>query len=87
MSGVRPFRAGDWLRHVHWAQTAKHDRLIVRERQATGRRSVELVIDVDREAHPDAVETDSLEEVIRVARLDQPPVSCAPRERLRSFGR
>jgi len=66
MSGVRPFRAGDWLRHVHWAQTAKHDRLMVRERQATGRRSVELVIDVDREAHPDAVETDSLEEVIRV---------------------
>jgi uncharacterized protein (DUF58 family) len=66
MSGVRPFRAGDWLRHVHWAQTAKHERLMVRERQATGRRSVELVIDVDREAHPHAVETDSLEQVIRV---------------------
>jgi uncharacterized protein (DUF58 family) len=66
MSGVRPFRPGDWLRHVHWAQTAKHDRLMVRERQATGRRSVELVIDVDREAHPDTVEFDSLEEVIRV---------------------
>jgi uncharacterized protein (DUF58 family) len=66
MSGVRPFRPGDWLRHVHWAQTAKHDRLIVRERQATGRRSVELVIDVDRESHPQHVETDSLEEVIRV---------------------
>ncbi len=39
---------------------------MVRERQATGRRSVELVIDVDREAHPDAAETDSLEELIRV---------------------
>jgi uncharacterized protein (DUF58 family) len=66
MSGVRPFRPGDWLRHVHWAQTAKHDCLMVRERQATGRRSVEVVIDVDPEAHPDEVETDSVEDVIRV---------------------
>lgn len=66
MSGVRPFRPGDWLRHVHWAQTAKHDRLMVRERQATGRRSVELVIDLDKESHPNPVEIDSLEDVIRV---------------------
>ncbi len=29
--GVRNFRDGDRLRQVHWAQSAKHDRLVVRE--------------------------------------------------------
>ena len=31
---TRAYRRGDSLRQVHWAQTARHDRLIVRERQA-----------------------------------------------------
>ncbi|MCS6775233.1 MAG: DUF58 domain-containing protein [Chloroherpetonaceae bacterium] len=33
--GVRPWRQGDSLRRVHWAQTARHDRMIVCEMQAT----------------------------------------------------
>jgi hypothetical protein len=39
---------------------------MVCEKQATGRRSVELVLDMDREAHPDQIQTDSVEEVLRV---------------------
>jgi uncharacterized protein (DUF58 family) len=43
--GVRPFRTGDSLRHVHWAQTARQDRFVVCERQATARRRVRLILD------------------------------------------
>jgi uncharacterized protein (DUF58 family) len=43
--GVRPFRDGDSLRNVHWAQSAKSESLIVCERQSVSRRSVVLKID------------------------------------------
>ncbi len=66
MSGLRSFRNGDSLRHVHWAQTAKHDRLVVCERQTTGRRRVQLILDGHQEAHPGCEGADSLEEMIRV---------------------
>lgn len=33
--GVRPWRQGDSLRRIHWAQTARHDRMIVCEMQST----------------------------------------------------
>jgi len=33
-TGVRPYRPGDSLRQVHWAQTARRDALVVFERQA-----------------------------------------------------
>jgi uncharacterized protein (DUF58 family) len=42
--GVRPYREGDSLRHVHWAQSARHDSLIVCERQSVARRSLQLEI-------------------------------------------
>jgi uncharacterized protein (DUF58 family) len=40
--GVRPYREGDSLRHVHWAQSARHDSLVVCERQSVARRSLRL---------------------------------------------
>ncbi len=42
--GVRPYREGDSLRHVHWAQSARHDSLVVCERQSIARRSLRLEI-------------------------------------------
>lgn len=42
--GVRPFRAGDSLRRVHWPQTARHDRLIVVERQTPALPWVQLIL-------------------------------------------
>ena len=46
LTGTRAFREGDSLRRVHWAQTARHDRLIVCERQAAVISAVEIVVDL-----------------------------------------
>ncbi|HND53600.1 MAG TPA: DUF58 domain-containing protein [Pirellulaceae bacterium] len=43
--GVRPFRHGDSLRHVHWLQTARRDELIVRERQTATQRRIRITLD------------------------------------------
>jgi len=43
--GVRPYRPGDSLRQVHWAQTARRDSLVVFERQARSRQSVSIWLD------------------------------------------
>lgn len=47
-TGVRPYRPGDTLRQVHWAQTARRDTLVVFERQASASQSVLIQIDMDR---------------------------------------
>jgi len=44
--GVRPYREGDSLRQVHWAQTARRDNLVVFERQSRSRQSVSIGLDV-----------------------------------------
>lgn len=44
-TGVRPFRPGDSLRHVHWAQTARRDQLIVFEHQSLSKQTVSIVLD------------------------------------------
>jgi uncharacterized protein (DUF58 family) len=43
--GVRPYREGDSLRQVHWAQTARRDSLVVFERQSRSRPSVSIWFD------------------------------------------
>ncbi len=43
--GVRPFRPGDSLRQVHWAQTARRDSLVVFERQSRTRQVVSIWFD------------------------------------------
>ena len=64
--GVRPYRQGDSLRTVHWAQTARHDRLIVCERQATARRTARVVIDSDTAVHRGDLAQGSREWAIRL---------------------
>lgn len=49
--GVRPYRRGDSPRRVHWAQSAKHDRLVVCELEAATRPVVLLVLDTDPAVH------------------------------------
>ena len=46
MMGTRPFRDGDSLRRVHWAQTARQQTMIVTERQAPAMSSVRVVLDL-----------------------------------------
>lgn len=58
--GVRRFREGDSLRHVHWAQTARQRELIVCERQATIASAVRIGVDLPADA-------ERLETVLRAA--------------------
>lgn len=54
MMGTRLFRAGDSLRRVHWAQTARQQTMIVTERQAPAMTSVKVVLDLSQASHPDS---------------------------------
>lgn len=67
MLGTRPFRPGDSLRRVHWAQTARYDRLIVCERQASTSSSLEVDLDADPAAHCGFGRDSSWEWSIRIA--------------------
>jgi uncharacterized protein (DUF58 family) len=65
--GVRPYRRGDPRRRIHWAQTARHDRLIVCERQAMSSPRAQIVLDADPRIHRGASQVGSREWAIRVA--------------------
>jgi uncharacterized protein (DUF58 family) len=64
--GLRPFRQGDSLRHVHWQQTARQDRIVVCERQASARRRVQLILDPGASFETGG-SCESQEDLIRVA--------------------
>jgi uncharacterized protein (DUF58 family) len=49
--GTRGFRQGDSLRRVHWAQSARHQRLIVTERQSGAESRVCVRIDACSDSH------------------------------------
>jgi uncharacterized protein (DUF58 family) len=49
--GVRPYRRGDSPRWIHWAQSARHDRLVVCELQSNSRPVVLLILDLDEANH------------------------------------
>ena len=66
MSGTRPFRDGDSLRRVHWAQTARYDRLVVSERHTSVVSHVELIAELAPENHSPAGRESSLEWTIRI---------------------
>jgi uncharacterized protein (DUF58 family) len=59
LAGLRPFRHGDSLRQIHWQQSARHDRLIVCERQATRLPRVRIVLDTDPSSHAHSEGDDS----------------------------
>ena len=54
--GVRPYRPGDSLRQVHWAQTSRRDSLVVFERQSRSRQTVSIWLDCDAAAAEDTNE-------------------------------
>jgi len=65
--GVRPYRRGDSPRRIHWPQSARHDRLIVCELQATHRPVVQIVVDTDPASHSGRGSHSSREWAIRIA--------------------
>ncbi len=66
LMGTRLFRDGDSLRRVHWAQTARHDRLIYCERQAATQSAVAVILDADESIHSGTGRDSSLEWAIRI---------------------
>lgn len=65
--GVREYRRGDPMRWIHWSQTARHDRFMVREFQAGGIPRVRIVLDCDANAHVGAGPDCSFEWAVRIA--------------------
>lgn len=51
-AGVRAYRRGDTLRSIHWRQTARHGRLIVREPGGTARHWLHVRLDTRRASYP-----------------------------------
>ncbi|WP_020467974.1 DUF58 domain-containing protein [Zavarzinella formosa] len=66
VTGVRPYRRGDSPRRIHWAQSAKHDRLIVCELQSMARPVIQLILDADPASHAGAGPDGSREWAIRI---------------------
>ncbi|MEN1678410.1 MAG: DUF58 domain-containing protein [Planctomycetota bacterium] len=65
--GVRTFRPGDELRDVHWAKSARHDQLIVNEREASTVQRLALFVDVEPARHAGSGADSSLEWTLRIA--------------------
>lgn len=66
-TGVREYRRGDPMRWIHWPQTARHDRFMVREFQASGVPRVRIVLDCDADAHVGTGKDSSFEWGVRIA--------------------
>ncbi len=64
---VRDFRRGDSLKRVHWPQTARHGRLILREHEALGRPTAQILLDTRAEVHAGTGGDASLEWAVRIA--------------------
>jgi uncharacterized protein (DUF58 family) len=48
--GVREYRTGDSMRHVHWGLTARHNQVMVREFEEERTRRLAIVVDTERDA-------------------------------------
>lgn len=67
MMGTRPFRPGDSLRGVHWAQTARQQRMVVTERQAPAMSSIRVILDLSEASHPEANRNQTIELAVATA--------------------
>jgi uncharacterized protein (DUF58 family) len=65
--GVREYRRGDPMRWIHWPQTARHDRFMVREFQASGVPRVRIILDCEADVHVGAGAHSSFEWAVRIA--------------------
>ncbi|MEC9092725.1 MAG: DUF58 domain-containing protein [Planctomycetota bacterium] len=65
--GVRDFREGDSIRHIHWPKTAQMNQLITRELQSSIRRTVRVLLDLSVASHSGVGSQSTYEMAIRVA--------------------
>jgi hypothetical protein len=65
--GVRLFRIGDRLRNIHWAQSARSQKLMVRERQSIASTGATVLLDLSPSEHEGRGVDSSFEWAIRIA--------------------
>jgi uncharacterized protein (DUF58 family) len=65
--GVRCYRDGDRLQNIHWAQTVRSQRLMVRERQTIASTGATILLDLSPANHVGHGVDNSLEWAIRIA--------------------
>ena len=65
--GVRDYRIGDRIKNVHWAQTARSQRLMVRERQTLSSSVINVVVDLSPAHHVGHGSQSTFEWAIRIA--------------------
>lgn len=65
--GVRGYHHGDRLRNIHWAQTVRSQRLMVRERQSMTSSTATVLVDLSPDHHTDDNANSSFEWAIRIA--------------------
>ncbi len=65
--GVREFRDGDSLRHIHWRSTARRGALVVREFERADHRPVTLLLDTRAGAYAAAGGGEAFEDLVRAA--------------------
>lgn len=65
--GVRDYRYGDSVRNIHWSHTARHNRLILRERQSRTQTRMRVVVDLTSDHHRGTGSQSTHEKAIRLA--------------------
>lgn len=65
--GVRDYRQGDNVRDIHWAKSARHERLIVSEREASVVENYRVIVDVDPSSHTGTGSGSTLEWALKIA--------------------
>ena len=65
--GVRNYRFGDSVRNIHWSHTARHNRLIIRERQSSTQTPIRVILDLTRAHHRGTGSQSTYENAIRLA--------------------
>ncbi len=66
-SGIRAYRAGDPLKHIHWRASAHRGELLVREFEALASARVCVVLDLHPESNVGLAENSSTEQAISLA--------------------
>jgi uncharacterized protein (DUF58 family) len=59
--GIREYRTGDSMRHVHWPSTARHGAVMVREFEEERTRRLLVVIDTEHDAQPSGTQPTPLD--------------------------
>ncbi len=67
VAGVRDFRDGDSLRHVHWRSTARRGTLVVREFERDIHQPVALLLDTRSHAYAADRRDEAFEDMVRAA--------------------